>query len=240
MTNERINGRLSLIYKNGDRTPDRLKEFFQQWEDEAITQREAAVARAQALASHKEWRRQRAEAADRAYEREIARLHRQYERKLADRRRVEARADAERRFAEEKQRRIEARARAVRQAELNRREMIWEQSVKQNRQSSLIALEDYPNDQPVKVRFGEFCRPGSPYPWGGYTRRSDHQRWRHANKSRREAAKVMVEMLGQGCRWPQGRGVRSPRKQPRGWEAWMSQSWSRREYVEAKWSHLFD
>lgn len=228
MIKERTSGRLSLVHKTGATTPERLKEFFQQWEDEAATQREAAAARAQARVANEEWRRERAFAADLTYQREIARLHREYEQKIARLNRArERKLEEERRKAEEVE--------AVRQAELDRREMIREQSVEQCHRSSSIYDLSFPNDLPVVVGFGK----SRPDPYG--SRRDGNQPWHYRGEHRERLAAKMVEALGQSTRWrPHGRGARSPRKQPRGWEASLPKSWSRREYIEAKWQHLFE
>ena len=228
MIKERTSGRLSLVHKTGDKTPERLKEFFQQWEDEAATQREAAAARVQARIAFDEWRRERAFAADLAYQREIARLHREHEQKIARLNRArERKLEEERRKAEEVE--------AVRQAELDRREIIREQSVEQCHRSPSIDVLSFRNDLPVVVGFGK----SGPDPYG--SRRDCNQRWHYRGEHRERLAAKMVEALGQSTRWrPHGRGPRSPRKQPRGWEAGTSRFWSRREHVDAKWQHLFE
>lgn len=234
MIKERTSGRLSLVHKTGDKTPDRLKEFFQQWENEAATQREAAAARAQVRIAYEEWRRERAAAADLAYVREITRLNREYEQKIARLNR------ARERELEEARRRADE-LEAVRQTELNRRKVIWEQSVEQDHDGRKIDVGSFDNDQPVKVRFGEYCRPDPDKVWVGYSRRDCNQSWHYRGEHRERLAAKMVEALRQSTRWrPHGRGARSPRKQPRGWEASLPKSWSRREYIEAKWQHLFE
>lgn len=74
-------------------------------------------------------------------------------------------------------------------------------------------------------------------------RRHSNQWWLLRLKDTRLDKRLRAEheeRTGTVKRGSMGRGRRSPRKQPRGWEQSLPQSWRRRKVCDARWDHLFD
>lgn len=198
--------------------PQKLVDLKREWVEERLKQQEAARRRTeertrkQALREEKARREAyRKEREGEAYQRRIEHLIEKWEerQKRLQQKEAEVKVKAER---------LEREALARIRVEQERQKRIWNASVRHIEDRNHIDLNVFDNDHPIQTQLYHCQRPGK-RPWTGYSSSECHREWQY----RRE-----------------GRGPRhNPQKQPRGWKRYLPHEWSRREFIEAKWDHLF-
>lgn len=201
-----------------DVLPQKLIDLRRSWAEEEVSQQEAARFRAEERARRQALREDqvrreayRKEREDEAYQRRVERLIEKWEekQKRLQQKETEVKVKAERLGRE-----VLARIRV----EQERQDRIWNESVRHIEDRNHIDLDVFDNDYPIQTQLYHCQRPGK-RPWTGYSASTGHREWQY----RRE-----------------GRGPRhNTQKQPRGWKRYLPHEWSRREFIEAKWDHLF-